>query len=142
VRAEAVADTLVVDTDVFSYVFRGDTRADLYRPHLAGRILVLSFMSLAELEAWAEERHWGRRTRERLDQILAGYGIHFPDRDLCRLWARVTTGARRMGRPIGSADAWIAATALLYDAPLLTHNPDDYAGVVRLTVLTAAAAGQ
>lgn len=25
---------LIVDTDVISYLFKGDTRADLYRPHL------------------------------------------------------------------------------------------------------------
>ena len=30
----------------------------------------------------------------------------------------------------------IAATALAMGVPLVTHNPDDYAGVVGLTVLT------
>jgi len=30
---------------------------------------------------------------------------------------------------IETADAWIAATALLYDVPLLTHNKADYLGV-------------
>lgn len=37
--------------------------------------------------------------------------------------------ARKNGRRIETADAWVAATALLYDAPLLTHNKSDYAGV-------------
>jgi predicted nucleic acid-binding protein len=37
--------------------------------------------------------------------------------------------ARRNGRRIETADAWIAATALLYDAPLLTHNKADDLGV-------------
>jgi tRNA(fMet)-specific endonuclease VapC len=37
--------------------------------------------------------------------------------------------ARRNGRRIETADAWIAATALLYNAPLLTHNKSDYLGV-------------
>jgi predicted nucleic acid-binding protein len=37
--------------------------------------------------------------------------------------------ARRNGRRIETADAWIAATALLYDVPLLTHNKADYLGV-------------
>lgn len=27
------------------------------------------------------------------------------------------------------ADAWTAATALLYEAPLVTHNGSDYLGV-------------
>ena len=33
------------------------------------------------------------------------------------------------GRRIEVADAWVAATALLYDAPLVTDNPGDYVGV-------------
>jgi predicted nucleic acid-binding protein len=37
--------------------------------------------------------------------------------------------ARQAGRRVETADAWVAATALLYDAPLLTHNKSDYPGV-------------
>jgi tRNA(fMet)-specific endonuclease VapC len=43
---------------------------------------------------------------------------------------------RKAGRRIETADAWIAATALLYDAPLLTHNEADYRGVPGLRVVT------
>jgi predicted nucleic acid-binding protein len=41
--------TAVADTDVVSLVFRGDTRGDLYRTHLDGHQITLSFMTLAEL---------------------------------------------------------------------------------------------
>lgn len=44
---------VVVDTDVISFQFKGDSRASLYDPHLAGHILVVSFMSVAELDYWA-----------------------------------------------------------------------------------------
>jgi tRNA(fMet)-specific endonuclease VapC len=44
---------IVVDTDVLSYLFKGDTRGDLYRPHLDGQVLLISFMTLAELDRWA-----------------------------------------------------------------------------------------
>jgi len=37
--------------------------------------------------------------------------------------------ARNSGRRIETADAWVAATALVYDAPLLSHNKADYLGV-------------
>jgi hypothetical protein len=36
------------------------------------------------------------------------------------------------------ADAWIAATALFHDIPLITHNRDDYLGIDGLTVLSEA----
>ncbi len=44
-----MTDRLVVDTDVISFLFKRDTRAKLYEPHLSGRQLVISFMTVAEL---------------------------------------------------------------------------------------------
>lgn len=51
---------VVVDTCVVSFPIAGDTRAELYRPHLHGRQLVISFMTLAEVYRWPLERDWGR----------------------------------------------------------------------------------
>ena len=42
---------LVVDTDVISYLFKQDIRADLYKSHLQGQLLLISPMTRAELEA-------------------------------------------------------------------------------------------
>jgi predicted nucleic acid-binding protein len=127
---------VVVDTDVVSYLFKEDSRAVRYETHLVGRAPVVSFMTLAELDAWADQRNWGERRRERLERFLAKFAPHFPDRRLCRIWGAVTTTCRLTGRPIGPADAWIAATALFLSAPLVTHNPFDYASVPGLTVLS------
>jgi tRNA(fMet)-specific endonuclease VapC len=129
---------IVLDTNFVSYLFKRDTRATLYRPHLAERLPVISFMTMAELDAWAEVSRWGPRRREQMERFLAGYVIHYPDRELCRLWAGVFAQARTKGKPIQTADAWIAATVLLYGVPLLTHNAGDYAGVDRLQVVTQA----
>ena len=46
-------DRCVVDTDVVSFFFKGDTRAALYRPHLVGQFLLISFMTVAELDRWS-----------------------------------------------------------------------------------------
>jgi len=45
---------------------------------------------------------------------------------------------RKVGRRLETADGWIAATAMLYKVPLVTHNASDYAGVPGLTVITEA----
>ncbi len=58
---------LVVDTDVVSFDFKRDTRANLYHPHMVGKILVISFMALAELDLWVLERQWGRKRKLRLE---------------------------------------------------------------------------
>lgn len=52
--------SLVVDTNVVSFDFKGDSRADLYHPLLAGKMLVISFMTIAELDLWALERRWDK----------------------------------------------------------------------------------
>ena len=44
--------------------------------------------------------------------------------------------ARSLGRRIEVADAWVASTALLYDAPFVTNNPGDYAGVTGIKLLS------
>lgn len=127
---------VVVDTDVVSYVFRGDTRAELFRSVLAGRVLVVSFMTVAELERWALGRNWGPSRMASLERFLERFTLLPFDWPLCRRWAEAVDCARRRGRPIQTADAWVAATALHLDIPLVTHNPTDYAGVTGLTVLS------
>jgi hypothetical protein len=41
---------VIVDTDVVSFIFKGDTRGALYRPHLDGQITVIAAQTRAELE--------------------------------------------------------------------------------------------
>jgi len=61
---------VVVDTDVASYLHKKDSRARLFRSHLIGREWVISFMTVAELDEWAERRRWGEARRERLEKHL------------------------------------------------------------------------
>ena len=129
---------VVVDTDVVSFVLKKDTRARLFHQHLVGRTLILSFMTVAELRQWALRRRWGQASRDRLDRHLQAYQVYYADDGLCRLWAEVADRARRRGRAIDVADAWIAVAALALGVPLVTHNPADYAGVDGLTILSAA----
>ena len=125
----------VVDTDVLSYLLRGDPRAATFRPHLTGRLLAVSFMTIAELDRWALQSGWGAARLERLAAFLEQFVVILADRALCHTWVAVTDGARRRGRPIGTADAWIAATALTQGVPLVTNNHRDYAGVAALQLL-------
>jgi len=127
----------VVDTDVVSMLFKGDTRALAYRPHITGRLLGISFMTLAELERWSLERDWGLRRKLDLAQHLTRYVVLPVSRELCAKWAEISFAARRKGRPIQTADAWIAASALHYEVPLITHNRGDYSAVDGLVLLSA-----
>ena len=90
----------VVDTNVISFQLKEDTRARAYRRHLVGHVGVVSFMSVAELEEWAELHRWGQARRQRLQHHLDAFVVQFPDRALCRLWGDVRVYARREGRRI------------------------------------------
>ncbi len=63
-------ETVLLDTDVVSFLLKGDSRAEAYVPHLQDRRLALSFMTVAELYQWAAVRNWGARRRQQLDQTL------------------------------------------------------------------------
>ena len=64
------------------------------------------------------------------------------DQGLGRFEARRTMVADLSGRlpagtrPISPQDAWIAATALRYQIPLVTHNAADFDAVEGLTIIT------
>jgi predicted nucleic acid-binding protein len=120
---------IVLDTDVVSFLFKSDTRAQIYLPQLQDRQWFISFMTEAELEQWALLANWNEKRVEWLRLFLSRFVIVPSSHDLVLKWAEVMVAARRIGRRIETADAWIAATALLYNAPLLTHNKSHYIGV-------------
>jgi hypothetical protein len=56
-------DAVLLDTDVFSYLTRThDTRGDAYRPHVAGKTVAISFITVGEILLWRGEKKWGKQT--------------------------------------------------------------------------------
>jgi tRNA(fMet)-specific endonuclease VapC len=129
---------VVADTDVVSFLFKRDTRAELYRSHLEGRRPVISAQTLAELRHWPEIRNWGRRRRRELDEFLGHYPVIYPNEAICRIWGEITARAALAGQSLPGTDAWHAATALYLEVPLVTHNPSHYRGAPDLSVITEA----
>jgi tRNA(fMet)-specific endonuclease VapC len=127
---------VVLDTDVVSFLLKGDTRAHLYRPHLQHRTLALSFMTVAELYRWAYARNWGEQRVAHLEEHLRAYVVVPYDNELCKQWAWVCVERQRLGHPISVQDAWIATTALRYGCPLVTHNSDDFANIAGLCLIS------
>lgn len=127
---------VVADTDVVSFLFKNHPIGALYDPDLAGRGALISFMTVAEVERWAVQYRWSERRVHWLHLYLGRFTVVPSSPDLCRKWAEVMVGAQAAGRRIECADGWIAATALLYGAPLVTHNGGDYAGVPGLKVVS------
>ncbi len=127
---------LVVDTNIVSLIFKGDTRAALYQSHLLGEDKLISFMPLAELRLWASRKNWGERRKQELENYLSEYAVFYADNDLCTAWVQVRESSRLNGKPIDTADAWVAAVALLLNVPLVTHNRTHFEGVNNLTIIS------
>lgn len=126
----------LVDTDVLSYVVRGDTRAELYRAYLAGKEIGVSFQTVAELRRWGRTHRWGPARWRELDRLLAQLTVYLVDDALIDAWAYVTAARERQGRPIATGDAWIAATAWVQGLPLVTHNRRHFADTEGLEVVS------
>ena len=119
--------TILLDTTVASLLHPKKKNHPLrakYEPHLQGQILALSFQSVAELWSWAEENSWGAGQREGLMIFLQKFLVIGYDAELAEVWAKVVAHCRRIGRRLESGDAWIAATAVRYQIPLLSHDRD------------------
>ena len=119
-----IPEVRLVDTDVFSYLFRGDSRADLYKPDLVGFIPAVCFVTIGELYKGAFAANWTEAKIEQLESRLRRYLVLPYDDAVARMWARVQTAIR--GRRFPANDAWIAACALAYGCPILSHNRRDF----------------
>lgn len=116
---------VLLDTSVASLLHpkkKGSSVRAQYEPHMQGQVLALSFQSVAELWAWAEENNWGERQRTGLEAFLRRFLVIPYDFELAKVWARVSAQAKRQGRRLETADAWIVATAVYRNIPLLTHD--------------------
>src|ERR1700730_15331072 len=89
---------VVVDTDVVSFLFKSHPTAWKYLPHLAGRTVLISFMTVAELDRWTLEARWGEPRREKLREYLEPFVVLPYNRALCAKWAEVTVAAASCGR--------------------------------------------
>ena len=113
-----------LDTNVFSYLGRSRSNnklADLYLPHVRGRLLTVSFVTVGELYFGAQKGNWDERKIDRLVDRLRTVTIIPYDRGVCETYARLKASLPK-GRTIADNDVWIAACAVRHSMPLITHN--------------------
>ena len=122
-------DRLVLDTDVASLLFKDRLPPSLYAK-LVGNQLMLTYVSVGELNRWPFARNWGAARRTALDAWLASKPTIPGTVGVARKWGEIVAYADRRGRPRPVNDSWIAACCLAYDLPLATLNVADFADFV------------
>jgi len=127
----------LVDTDVVSFIFNDSPLGIPYRRYMRKRALCISFMTRAELERGMWLANWGEKKRGALAGfVTAKFAVIHTNDAICRKWAEITLSK---GRPVAYADAWIAATAIVYKVPLITHNRKHFEGITGLKVISESA---
>lgn len=120
----------VVDTDVFSVLYlrrnSTDPREPRWREQLAGRRVLISFQTRAEVLAGALNAGWGERRLTEIRAILSSRPTIRPDNAVVDAYASLVADCRRAGHglqdPKHTGDRWVAACAIGKDLPLLAGD--------------------
>ena len=134
-------DAVLLDTDVFSYLLkRGESRANPYRPHVRGKTVAISFVTVGELYLGAEKRGWGAAKRAELETRLRSVVIVPFDLGVCRAYAAISClkTAEGTDRAISANDRWIAACAIRHNLPLVSNNRRHFEGIPGLALISEA----
>jgi tRNA(fMet)-specific endonuclease VapC len=134
-----MTDYIIVDTDVFSYLWQGRAVSPRFTEALRNTVPVLSFVSVGEVWFGARKANWGEKRLEQLRSAMRPYLIAPYSPEIAMLWGELKSEACRRGLPLAqpanSNDLWICATAVHYDAPLMTNNVKHFASIPHLNLV-------
>ena len=114
--------TRLFDTSAASNAMR-ESLQETVDPYLepAGSVAI-SFQTLAELLIWTTSPTLPAHYRRQVVDFIASAVVLHSNDEVTRHFAEIVRRRRNAGRPENVKDAWIAATALAYDLPLITFD--------------------
>ena len=127
---------IVLDTNIVSYLMRGGPLANAYAPHVQGKLLAISFITVGEMYFGAEKAKWGERKRQMLETTLRNFVVIPYDHEIASKYGEIVADRQRKGDQISIHDAWIAACAVRHGVPLVTHNSKHFQGIPGLVVIS------
>ena len=131
---------VVLDTTVVSILFREQTElARQYEQILSGLRACISFQTVEEQMFGALKGEWGIRRINQLVSHLNRFEVIQSSPELTEVCSRLRVKQELKGRALQTADAWIAATALLLNCTLAYEDKDfgDIEGLYRMVPQTS-----
>src|SRR5262249_25309203 len=114
-------DAVLVDTDVFTYLTRdNDPRGDAYRPHVTGKTVAVSFITVGEIHFGAQKRGWGAKTLSKFLERLKAVVVVPYDIEVCKTYGKLKAALAAVGLTVDDSDLWIAACAIRHSIPLVS----------------------
>jgi tRNA(fMet)-specific endonuclease VapC len=124
---------------VFSYLTRnGDTRGDAYRPHVRGKTVSISFITVGEIYFGAEKRKWRSETLSSFLERLKAVVVVPSDHEVCKECGTLKPSLRKEGLVVADNDLWIAACALRPSVRLLSNNRKHFEKIPGLELTSLA----
>ncbi len=119
----------IIDTSIFSYFYRNDPLYDQYADDLVPEAqFFLSVQTLGELLDGAIKNCWGEDRKAKLQSLVDTFS-HIPiTEETASHYAEVMSAARKLGRRLDVADAWIMETARQFSLILVSHDQDMLVG--------------
>ena len=119
----------LLDTNVLVHFVRGSdvwTRVrDRYQPLLVDPRPIISVVTVGEMRPLALQWKWGAKKLDQLEYALGFFKtLTIDDQDVIRAYAAIDAHSEEGGHPLGKNDVWIAATAPVTAARLLTTDRD------------------
>jgi len=117
--------SFLLDTDICSAHFRRPGGLAHRFFQYSGRLSVSS-VNLAELYSGAYHVPNPQPLLDKVDELLRDVNVLAFDADCARMFGQVRGGLLQKAIAVPTADLMIAATALVYNLTLETHNTKDY----------------
>lgn len=119
----------ILDTNIPLAYVRGNVLYERIEARFSLRttdpVPIISVVTEGELRALALQFGWGTSKLQDMDDLLGYFTIiPLPFEGIVDAYARIDDYSRRRGIPMGKNDAWIAATAHVTGARLLTTDKD------------------
>jgi len=126
--------SFLLDTNTCSHHIKDDRRLFQRFVQHSGRLFV-SRIVVAELYAWAHCRSDTVKMLERIENFLTEMRLIEIDTEASREFGRLRGVLRRQGVAVGQFDLLIAATALVHNLMVVTHNTRDFNPIPGLSVV-------
>jgi tRNA(fMet)-specific endonuclease VapC len=124
---------ILLDTNVVVAFLNGD-KSTLRRIQAETNKIALSTLVVAELDFGAKVSRRAKENLEKLYEFLNVVQIVPFDVECAKVFGTVKSKLRRVGKPTGEVDALIAATAMAYEAILVTSNKKHFENIEGLKV--------
>ena len=91
--------------------------------------ILVSSITLGELEYGAAKSHWGNRTRLIMNGFLSNFEILPFTANDAALFGQIRAELESSGSPIGALDAMIGAQGIANNLTVITHNTKEFSRI-------------